>query len=276
MATTIVTDNQEYTGFFHRRVLINIQYWQDYVTNYLADVLALDSERERIIIAVSFALNLDETWPVVYKLIVTFAPYVERRGDWGVWNQLLERAIQAAQHHRDTTRSITLSALLAQLLQRQSRLKEAVSYYRKAIRLARQTTQRFEEARACSNRGYLCAEQGYWHRAEVLCCHALAIFEQLDSDHGRAHTENHLGILYTRQRSWDKARQHLEHACAIWRSMSDDHGLMLGFLNLGMLEVDSEHPDQALVHLEKALYYARRASEELLNCCCRRWRLRQV
>ncbi|MEZ4869542.1 MAG: hypothetical protein R3C14_49920 [Caldilineaceae bacterium] len=95
----------------------------------------------------------------------------------------------AAQRTKDVGGETTLSALLAKLCQRQSRPQETVLYYRRVIRLAVQSDNRYEEARACSNLGYRFIDQGHWWRSEVLSCHALAIFEELASQHGRAHTQ---------------------------------------------------------------------------------------
>jgi tetratricopeptide (TPR) repeat protein len=264
MAVIALTDTQSCANFFQRRVLINLHYWRDYLAVNTEDVAALDREQSGIIRAISFALDLDEAWSAVYKLIVTFSPYMERRGYWETWNWVLSRAIEAARWAEDVGAEANLSALLARLLQRQSRFKEAIACYRRTIRLARRSGDRFNEARSCSNLGYLYLEQGYWHRAEVLCRHALTIFEQIGSDHGRAHTENHLGILYTRQCLWDKARLHLERACALWGSMSDDHGLMLGFINLGLLYNEMECPAKALHYLDKSLQQAGLTGEEAL------------
>lgn len=263
MAIASLTDTQSCTRFFQRRVLISLQYWQDYIAAREADIAAQDSERNGIIRAISFGLDLDEAWPATYELINAFSSYMERRGYWETWNSVLSRAIEAARRAEDMVAEVNLSALSARLWQRQSRFKEAIARYRRTIRLARRNGDRFNEARACSNLGYLYIEQGHWHRAEVLCRHALSIFEQIGSDHGRAHTENHLGILYTRQRLWDKAQLHLKRACAIWQSMADDYGLMHGFINLGMLYVESKRPSEALTYLEKALYQARLVGEEL-------------
>jgi tetratricopeptide (TPR) repeat protein len=198
----------------------------------------------------------------MYDLLVTFAPYMERRGHWATWKQLLDRADKAAQQLEDMAGLITLSALLARLLQRQSQLTQAIYHYRQVIRWARQSKNLYEEARACTNLGYLYIEEGHWHRAEVLCCHALTIFESINSNHGRAHTENHLGFLYTRQSIWEKAEHYLEQACLIWQSMGDNHGLMRGFINLGVLYNERERPDLALPALEKARQYAELAGEE--------------
>lgn len=263
MATDVLSGPQDYASFFRRGILINIQYWLDHVTNNATDVAALDRERERIVRAIAFALDVTEAWPLSCELIITFSSYMERRGYWETWSQLLERAVTIARQIKDMNSAITLSALLGRLLQRQSYLVQAIIQYRRVIRLARQVGYEFEVARACTNLAYLYIEHGHWWRAELLCCHALVIFERLNSDHGRAHTENHLGILYTRQGLWNEAGQHLERACAIWQAREDHHGLMYGLMNLGMLYVETDQPAEALACSVKALEQAELTGEEL-------------
>lgn len=262
MAVPSLADSASYTDFFGRRVLLNVQYWRDYVRNKATDVSALDGERERIVTAILFALDLTEAWSIVYDLMVSFSPFMERQGHWEIWNQLLDRAINVAQTKGEIIHQTNLTALLARLLFQQSRFEESVHYYRRVIYLARSIDDKFNEGRACTNLGYYYIEQGHWYRAEVLCSYALKIFEQLDSDHGCAHTENHLGYLYTWQCLWDKARYHLERACAIWESMGDSHGLMRGLINLSALFIEMETPNEAILHLQKALYQATLSGEE--------------
>ena len=264
MAITDVTKNTEsYPAIFRRRVLLNAKYWKDYVNKQANEVEALDHERDRIIKAISFALELDEAWPSVGELIETLSPYMERRGFWDTWNRVLKRTLVVARKTEDMARVVSLSVLLARLLFQQSRHNESVAYYRQTIPLARKIGDQFNEARACTNLGYYYVEHGQWYRAEVLCCHALELFEQLGSDHGRAHTENHLGVLYHTQGRWDEARHHLERACAIWQAMGDEHGAMRGFLNLGALYIHTGKFDEALEYLQKALSQAHLTGEEM-------------
>lgn len=264
MAAALSLSNSfNHSGFFQRSVLLNVQYWRDFVSDQAVDASTLDREWEVIVKAAAFALELVDAWPVVYDLLIKFTPYMERRGHWHIWQPLLERAIRAAQTRTDTTRQTTLTALLARLLFYQSRFKESVSCYRRAIHLARQVGDHFTEARSCSNLGYYYTEHGQWWRAEVLCCHALDIFEQLDSNHGRAHTENHLGVLYARQQHWEPARQHLERACTIWEAMGDKHGLMWGFLNMSMLYLLRRMPEEVLFYAQKGLPYAQQISDDI-------------
>jgi tetratricopeptide (TPR) repeat protein len=187
---------------------------------------------------------------------------MERRGHWETWHGVLSRALETVAHANRPVHHITLTVLLARLLQRQGRSDEAMACYRRVIRLARRREDRFNEARACSNLGYLYINRGSWRRAEVLCCRALAIFEPLGSDYGRAHTENHLGILYTHQRRWAEAQGHLEEACRIWQRIEDGHGLMRGFINLGHLYNQRGVFDRAICYHEQALQQAKSVGEE--------------
>ncbi|MCB9079666.1 MAG: tetratricopeptide repeat protein [Anaerolineaceae bacterium] len=254
---------QSPTLVFRHYVLTNLQYWRDYITARPTDTAALDRARSRIMTGISFALELEEAWPLVRELIETLSPYMERGGYWQSWQWVLSRAVEAAQRVNDVAGSVSLLLLLARLLQRQSDFKLAVARYRQTIRLAGQVGDKFNKARACSNLGFLYTELGHWWRAKILCCYALAIFEQFNSAHGRAHTENHLGILYIWQNHWESARQHLERACEIWQDMGDNYGLLYGLINLGSLNDDMERPDQALFYLEKALELAKLVGEEV-------------
>jgi tetratricopeptide (TPR) repeat protein len=253
-----------YTRLFQNYIVRNLQYWQGYLTTHGLNHDYLDQERERIISAINYGLDSAENWPTTYLLITKLAPYMERRGYWDTWNKVLNEALQVAQRRQEPTAEIDLLALLARLLYRQSRFKESVAAYRRVIRLARRLGREYDQARACTNLGYYYVEQGYWYRAEALCCHALKIFEQIDSAHGRAHTHNHLGVLYTRQEKWNKAQQHLKRACKIWQTMGDVHGLMRGYGNLGYLLNKIDQPDEAMFYLKKGLDHAKQVGEEII------------
>jgi tetratricopeptide (TPR) repeat protein len=263
MAIVPANNPLDHPDLFRRQVRQNIQYWQQYVANPASTPAALDQERERIIKAISFGLEHEPIWPVVYELILAFSAYMERRGYWDIWNKILNRAIKAAQRQDKSAEAANLLALLARLLYLQSRFSESTSTYRQVIRLSRQLQDQFGEARACTNLGFFYVEQGYWRRAEILCCHALQIFEQINNQHGLAHTENHLGVLYTRQGVWDKAQDHLDRACATWQAMDDRHGLMRVYNNLGFLANEMKRPQQAIAYLTKAFKQAKQVGEEV-------------
>ncbi len=264
MAVVRLADNRSRTQYFRKIVLSNLKYWQDWLDQAAdADIEALDRERDNIIKAIILALDLGKrAWPAIYQLLITFSPYMERRGQWDVWNGILHQAVNVAEQGGDEPKIATLSALLARLLHRQSRFQESTNFYRRTIRVARRIGNLFEEARACTNLGFFFIEEGRWYRAEVLCCYALALFAQIGSQHGMAHANNHLGFLYTQKGHYDKAQYHLEQAYTIWQELEDDHGLMLGSMNLGVLHTYKRMFVEALAYSKKALELAKRTGEE--------------
>ncbi|MBV7333012.1 tetratricopeptide repeat protein [Chloroflexi bacterium TSY] len=262
MVSATLTDTQACLDFFQKRILRAVEYWSNHEAVKKLQIAYLDKEREAILKAISLGLQFEAAWPIVRLLIIALTPYMERRGHWDAWRTVLERAVEVAQRVGDLDNEVTLTALMARLSQRQSRPKDVVYYYRQVIRLARQTENRFEEARACSNLGYFYVDSGNWWRAEVLNKHALAIFESLESDHGRAHTHNHLGAVYTRQHLWDSAEHHLRQACDLWQKMPDDHSLIHGYGNLGSLYFEMQCSDKALIYLQKAIDQAQLTGEE--------------
>lgn len=252
------------TAYVRHYVVARLHHWRDHPALQTVDITLLDGEQEHILKALTLGLAIDEAWAVSCELIVAFAPYMERRGHWETWHLLLLRAITAAQRLGDRDSEIALTTRLAKLCQRQSKPQAVVYYYRRVLRLTRRTGNRYETARACSNLGFHYIDRGHWWRSEVLNCHALAIFEALESSHGQAHTHNHLGLLYIRQRRWPKAEAHLKSACERWWMMGDKHSIIYGYENLSVLYNDMKRPGEALLWLEKAYHQIQLTGEEAL------------
>ena len=263
MAHVALVKPQSYANFFISSILTNVTYWQTNPAVQSLDVAVLDQEREGLIRAIRFGLRVDEAWPTVCQLVETLSPYMERRGYWAVWEQVLEQTFTLSQQRGDAAKCVVFSLLLARLLKRQSKIKQTIYQYRRAIDFARQAGSQFNEGRSYTNLGYLYVELGQWFRAEVLCCYALDLFKQIENEYGQAHTYNHLGVLFTWQGVWDKAQLYLESACALWKKMKDHHGLMSGLINLSSLYILRQQPVQALRYLQDADYYAHMTGDEL-------------
>ncbi|MFZ4664421.1 MAG: hypothetical protein ACOYNY_45925 [Caldilineaceae bacterium] len=244
-----------------------------YVNQSLAEALTTvravetklaDEERVQACHVLDYGLHATYSWTYTRDLTIALSTYMERGGHWEIWQQLLQRAIVAAQEQNDSNHEITLTALLARLYQRWSKPKLMVQGYRRVIRLARRNNNRYEMARACSNLGYYYVESGQWWRAELLSLYALSIFNELKSNHGLAHTHNHLGVLFTRQCRWTEAEEHLNSACALWQANQDQFGLMRGHGNLGFLHHEASNYIDTIHHSTIALELARTSGEELL------------
>lgn len=258
--TAGLQSTQEAT-FFIERVLQMVEQWREAEAVQEVDVAILDHEYQSVLKAISLGLELPQGWSTVKPLIIAFTPFMERRGHWHEWHSILERAIDTARCAKDADGEITLTALLARLCQRESLPKDVVYYYRRVIRMARLSGNKFEEARACSNLGYAYIDGGRWWRAEILSSHALEIFKELGNEHGLAHTYNHLGILYRSLGQKELAEQNLTQACQLWQANQDNHSLFNGYMNLGNLYTRMAKPALALEHFTKARKIAEQTGE---------------
>lgn len=261
MADKLVDTEMSPRDFFARGIQLNLTYWQNFIDcndNYVT----LDSVRPQIVRAIAFGLEQPKSWALTYRLLITFSPYMEKRNPGQQWNAILLQALVVAQQMTDLAAEINLSIIMARLLRQQGAFTQAIQFYRKILRLSKQGKDTFNEARAYTNLGYLYIEYDRWWRAAVLCCHALTLFDQLDNDYGRAHTQNHLGVLCTRQRAWHDAQRYLSQACKTWRTIGDAPGLLFGLINLGLLHNEMECPNEALVHLKEALVLAEQLGHE--------------
>ena len=187
-------ETEQCVDFFQQIILRTVRQWQTSEAVQQIDVPVLDKNRLTILNIINRGLEYEPSWPELKALVIAFASYMERRGHWDAWRDVLHGAIAVAQILNDVDAEITLTALFARLSQRQSRGDDVVRYYRRVIRLAKRHGNQFEEARACSNLGYYYIDAGHWWRSEVLSCHALGLFEGWGSEHRRAHRHNHLGL----------------------------------------------------------------------------------
>ncbi|MEZ4728844.1 MAG: tetratricopeptide repeat protein [Caldilineaceae bacterium] len=193
---TTLNAPQPCADYFRTYLRTRLHHWRDHAAVKTVEITTLDAEQEHILKAITLGLDLEEAWSVVRDLIIAFAPYMERRGHWEAWHVVLQHAIAAAQRVSDTGGEITLTALLAKLCQRQSRTQDVVRYYRRAIRLAQRTGNRYELARACSNLGYLYTDKGHWWRAEILNQHAGDLYPTGECARLRSHPQPFGGALH--------------------------------------------------------------------------------
>lgn len=238
-----------------------VAYWQTNQAIQQLDVKTLDKEKEGILKALHFGLTLPAAWPAIKALIIELSSYMERRGHWQAWQQTLEKGIEMAQQWADLDGEISLTNLRGRTLQRQGDTVGVIRNYRRVIRLAKQTHNQVEEARACSNLGFAYIAKQRWWRSELLSCHALQIFNKLAHQHGRAHTHNHLGLLYLTGSRWNEAEAQLQMACRIWEHEHDQHGLLRGLANLGYLYNEMEQPLEGVAYLQRALACVEQSGE---------------
>lgn len=256
------TPSKEHTIFL-RNINKSLSYWLTWLEmlrqkNYQKDqssiVLCLDQARTTIVKTITIAVDFKEV-PLksIIRLVEAFSSYMEMRGHWQTWSQVLEKVLERARSDQDIKNHVFLTVLHARLLFRQSKLQESVRSYKKALLHARKINDIKIVAQVCSNLGFYYIGRGFLIRAEFLCCHAYKIFEELQDAHGLAHTANHLGLLHMKRGMWPLAQVSLEQACKIWSVTGDKYGLINGHLNLGLLYCEMKSFTKAKMSLNEAL-----------------------
>ena len=88
------TDQDFWPSLFRRQVAANARYWTQQVADRPGDALRLHTERHNIVKALNRALQLEAAWTPALDLLLTFHPYMERRGVMAEWEQYVEASLE--------------------------------------------------------------------------------------------------------------------------------------------------------------------------------------
>jgi tetratricopeptide (TPR) repeat protein len=251
---------------FNQMIVNNAHYWLIYLkTQTHQNDKSIDEVDIQGIFQALYALIThfnSETWHLTKTITSTLHPYIERRGYWTEWEDFLTKLIAlSAQHHDILAEAEWLTGRGA--IQRQRGLyKKAITSYKQALKLYRQTKEQTGQARAMSNLGDLYRLQGTFWRAMIFCQCALRLFEDLNDIERLAATQNHIGLIYLAQPELDKAEQHLIEAKLLWYSVTNNtYGLAKVFHNLGEVYRLKGCYQEALDYLHRAIEHYHMAGD---------------
>ncbi len=234
-------------------VQANVQYWLAYLANISEQTPLSEADLQGAIRALDLAAAIPPTWSQVIPLANALQPYMERRGYWAEWGMFLRNLLARARDEHDQPAEIELLMKLGSLQRRFADYAAAAKFYRQAWLLCRQTGHSQDEAVALSNLGDLYRLQGHTWRAQVLCTHAVELFESLDDTLRVAYTENTIGLIYFDLREWETALKHFDRAEFLFAEIDHSHGLALVRQNMGALFVHMNDPRNALMYFQHAL-----------------------
>lgn len=193
-------------------------------------------------------------------------------GEFRSWEQLRQRGIEQSQRGEltkafeslqralDTYRSEGMKDLLCELEAELGDVQlelghsdKAITHYRQALALARET--HHEAAVASAHRRIGMAYQEKWElpRAEESYREADRLLESVDDDSERAQLRVQWGSLYEDLGGFKKARKQYEEALRIYRSLSDHGGEAMAHRRLASVL----HELDALSEAEQELHMAR-------------------
>lgn len=70
MTLISLTDSGACQKFWQQRILINLEYWQEFVAHHANEVARLDREWETLVRGIALGLELTTGWPQTFQLII--------------------------------------------------------------------------------------------------------------------------------------------------------------------------------------------------------------
>ncbi|ONI76553.1 hypothetical protein BWI15_04400 [Kribbella sp. ALI-6-A] len=215
----------------------------------------------------------------------TITGYLERRGLWSTWVDVMGSAVYASERSGDTAAQVMARRYRAHALARQQRLPEALAEAEAALQLAkgdpvaqawcermlafvlaqqdrlkesyehdliasdlfRAAGHRTGQALALNSLGLLHATTfGEYELAVQYCLQAQQLYQQVDHKLGEAATWDHLGYAYRCQSAYGEAIDCYRKALSLYRELNDLYYQALMLQHLG--DVHHEVGDESAAH----------------------------
>jgi tetratricopeptide (TPR) repeat protein len=197
-----------------------------------ADAASLTpEEREQILHALGFALDLPETWPVARDLLVEVAPKLEQAGYREEWIPYLRRGIDRCRAMGESTVEAELALQLGILLQFMGQLEAAREHYALSAARAAAGGNRHQQARALNRLAFSLRLLGRLEEAEATVHQATDLLEPEDVE--RAYSEFVRGIVALERGNRSLAIERYRQAMDIWERHGDVRMVAWTLNNLG-------------------------------------------
>ena len=142
---------------------------------------------------------------------------------------------------------------LAQLYQRQSKYKEAVKLYKKALTVMTEVRNKLGEGACYGNLGAVFQSLGEYVKAEIYLQKALVIRKQIGDKEGEATDYGNLGTVFQSLGKYVKAEEYHQKALVIRKQIWDKEGEASSYGNLGTVFQSLGEYVKAEEYLQKAL-----------------------
>ncbi len=245
---------------FRQATARGAQIWLDFIRglahlDQAGRLAAFNLEYANIEKALGLTLHDPVAWPVASELIAALWPYVEARGFWQRWQDILEQALSMARQCRTAGVEADLLGQYGSLMGYLSDYARAVTCFEEALQLYRDLDNLPGIASIQLELGEAYANVTRYEDALAACRQAASRFEELDDvlHLGRAH--NTWGVVYKEMRNWEEALPHLRSALALAEQSDDLLGKAQACNNLGNVHRQLEKFTEASAYFDEAIQF---------------------
>ncbi len=239
---------------FVHSITANIDYWQQRTKALTAETLPkIDHDCQNLYRAVKFGLEIDATWRETAQLILQNYVLIERRGYWGEWIPILERALAGCGDDQLALRGRLLDHL-GLFYQHNRQLEKAIATHREELEIGLTLQDKWRQGHACINLGAALRQMRRFVAAKEYVLQADAAFQAIAAPTIKhAFVALELGLLAQAQGEWTKAEEHLNYSVRLWREVGDPIYLANCLKLLGQVLVAQNKTAVAAVTYHEAL-----------------------
>ncbi len=215
-----------------------------------SDDLPSEADRQQAWHTLSYALDVDQLWPLACELLLALAPKLEQAGFREAWLAFLMRGVQAARLYHDHRAVAELTYHAGMIYRYLSRYPEAHALLSESAEIAAQLGQSTLQRRALNQLAYVEYERSHYLMAEQLAQQALEIEWLPDIE--RAMSKGILGLVASEENRYEEAIALHREALDIRRRLGDRRTMAWSLQNIGFAYRRQGMADEAILYLTEA------------------------
>lgn len=191
--------------------------------------------------------------PFGWQLPVVLAPYFNQRKQWSEWIATHEAGLRSARQSADKYGEARIQVGLGRAYTDLREFDKAESYYNAAAALYRESGHQRELLRVLANLASLANQRGWARKAYEANTEALALARTLGDPHAEGVVLGNLGAGCGSLGMFDEAVEHMRRALAIREALGDRYGQAMNLQNLAEALRELGRPQESAEHCSRAL-----------------------
>ncbi len=151
------------------------------------------------------------------------------------------------------SKSILALNTLGQIYQYRENYKDALSYYKRVLKIAKENENKFWIASVSNNIGTIYARQGKDEKALKYYKQSLKMSEDLKDIAGQTTANNKIGQFYFRKNKTDKAIIYFKKSANVSRKAKEPYGHATSLNNIGQIYLHKRNNSKAIEYFTRAL-----------------------
>lgn len=219
----------QYSGLFQEYVISGTRY--SVANIQAAPALFSNLERRQALHNLSFALRIEQAWPVARDLLLAMAPKMERAGFRDEWIPYLQQGIEQSRLLQDKEVEAELWFHLGNIWRLQGKLDTAHECLTCSCQYFGHLKLTHGRAKVLNQLAQVCRLQGHYIQAKDHLNSALRLLNKDDPE--RASSFFVRGLIALDEHKWKDAEDAFDTSCRIWQADNDNRKIAWSLQNLG-------------------------------------------